>query len=293
MKKNNKNFLLNENNFVLTLIRRKYKCMPKLQKKIADFVLSNPSDVIKMSITKLAQKTGAKSEASIVHFYRNLGFDSFNNFKITLAAEIAGNTFYHVYEDITVGDNIETIKNKIFTGSIKILEDNLYGIDNESLEKAVDLIDKANRILFLGFASSAAVAMYAHFHFSLLGLNCHFSLDSHVNSILVSNLDRNDVVFSISFSGESRDIVIQSKQAKLLAKVIALTGFRDSPLAKIADVCIVTTSEEMNYRTDAMASRIVQLAVIDTLFIGLALRKGKEGLDKLLKSRQSLSYLKF
>jgi len=64
-------------------------------------------------------------------------------------------------------------------------------------------------------------------------------------------------------------------------------------LGKIADVCITTEGEEMNYRTDAMASRIAQLAIIDVIFTALAIRKGPTGLSNLLRARQSLSYLKY
>jgi len=49
----------------------------------------------------------------------------------------------------------------------------------------------------------------------------------------------------------------------------------------------------MNYRTDAMASRIAQLAIIDVIFTALAIRKGPTGLSNLLRARQSLSYLKY
>jgi DNA-binding MurR/RpiR family transcriptional regulator len=106
-----------------------------------------------------------------------------------LAAEISGNTFYHVYEDIKIDDGIETIKNKIFSGSIKMLDNNLHFINSEVLQKATDI-----------------------------------------------------------------------------------------------DVCITTNSEEVNYRTDAMVSRIVQLAVIDTIFTVLALRKKGDGLNRSLKT---------
>ena len=54
-----------------------------------------------MSITELTHKTGTKSESTIVRFYRQLGFDSYHDFKVTLATEIAGNSFYHTFEDIT------------------------------------------------------------------------------------------------------------------------------------------------------------------------------------------------
>lgn len=289
----NKKIILQRRAPILQQLSRNYNFLPNIQQKIAKIILDNPSKAIKMSISQIAQEAGAKSEASVVHFYRGLGFESFSDFKINLAAEISGNTFYHVYEDIKVDDDIETIKNKIFSGSIKVLNDNISFIDSKALNDAVELIEKSKRIILIGFASSGVIAMYAHFYFSLLGFDCHFTPDAHVSSILTANLGKNDLIFAISYSGESRDVVVQAKQARPLAKVIALTGFADSPLGKIADVCITTVSEEMNYRTDAMVSRIVQLAVIDTLFISLAIRKGNSGLNNLLKARQSLSYLKF
>lgn len=288
----NKKIILKQRAPILQQLSRNGNSLPKIQQKIGKLIVNNPSKVTKMSISQIAQEAGAKSEASVVHFYRRLGFESFSDFKVNLAAEIAGNTFYHVYEDIKIGDDIEAIENKIFSGSIKVLNDNMNFIDSKTLNDTVELIEKSKRIILIGFASSAAIAMYAHFYFSLLGFDCHFTTDAHVSSILAANLEINDLIFAISYSGESRDVVVQAKQAKPLAKVIALTGFADSPLGKIADVCITTVSEEMNYRTDAMVSRIVQLAVIDTLFVSLAIRKGNTGLNNLLKARQSLSYLK-
>ncbi len=289
----NKNNFLRRDISIIQQLTREINSLPEIQQKIGRVVLENPAKVVKISISQLAQEAGAKSEASVVRFYRNLGFESFSDFKITLAAEISGETFYSVYEDIKIDDDIETVKNKIFSGSIRVINDNMNFIESRVLSDAVELIEKANKIILIGFASSAAVAMYAHFYFSFLGFNCHFTSDAHVGSILTANLEKDDLVFAISYSGESRDVVVQAKQAKPLAKVIALTGFAESPLGKIADVCITTTSEEMNYRTDAMASRVVQIAVIDVLFTSLAIRKGSVGLNTLLKARQSLSYLKF
>lgn len=291
--KNNKKITLNNRHLILKEIAKNIGSFPKIQREIGKVIMDNPSRIVKMSITKLAQEAGAKSEASIVRFYRRLGFDSFFDFKISLAAETAGKVFHHIHEDIKIDDDVETIKNKIFAGSIKILETNMYSIESETLERAIELIEKSRRIIIIGFGASAAIAMYVHFEFSLLGFNCHFSPDSHLSSILTAGLDKNDLIFAVSYSGESKDVVVQAGRAKPLAKVIAITGFYDSSLAKVSDVYITTTGEEMNFRTDAMVARIVQLAVIDTLFTSLVIRRGKEGLEGLLRARHSLSYLKY
>jgi len=45
-------------------------------------VLNDPSKVIKMSISQLAKEAGARSEASVVRFYRTIGFESFSDLKL-------------------------------------------------------------------------------------------------------------------------------------------------------------------------------------------------------------------
>jgi RpiR family carbohydrate utilization transcriptional regulator len=278
---------------IMTSIRRSLKKMTRTQQQIAKFVLKQPQKVLKISISQLAMESGAKSEASVVRFYRLLGFSGYHDFKVTLATEIAGKSFYHTYEDITEKDDIDTIKRKIFQGAIKTLDENQALLTRELLEKAVHTIEKAQRIIFLGYATSAAVALNAYFKFSQLGLNCHFSQDPHINAAILAEPRKGDVIFAISHSGESKDVVIPSQNAKPLAKVIALTGIPDSPLGKVADVCIATFSEEMNYRTDAMITRLVQTAVVETLFTAITLRRGPQALDRLSKTRKMLSYLKY
>jgi RpiR family carbohydrate utilization transcriptional regulator len=278
---------------VLNIIRRKSPKMTPLQRNIAEYILRQPEKVIKMSITRLADETGVRSESSIVKFYRILGFSSYHDFKVTMATELAGTSFYHTYEDITAEDGIEDIKRKIFLGAMQTLRENLLAVTEETLLKAVELIENATRIVFLGYASSAAIAYDLYFMFTRLGFNCIFCMDSHVNAVTLADPRPGDVIFCVSYSGESKDVVIPVKAAKPPARVIALTGFADSPLGKIADVCITTISEEMNYRTDAMVSRIVQVAIIETLFIAVGLRKGPPMWDRLKKTRQSLSYLKY
>jgi RpiR family carbohydrate utilization transcriptional regulator len=239
---------------IMHTIRRKQKDMTPIQLNIAYYVLSQPAKVVKMSISNLAMETGAKSESSVVRFYRTLGFASYHDFKVTLATEIAGKSFYHTYEDITINDDLKTIKQKIFQGAMKTLDENISALDDATLMKAVEIIENAKRLFFIGYASSGAVAYDAFLKFSGMGFYCQFSTDSYINAMLLSYPNEVDVVICISHSGESKDIVIPIQAAKPLAKIIAITGFPDSHLGKIADVCISTISEEMNYRTDVMVS---------------------------------------
>ena len=72
------------------------------------------------------------------------------------------------------------------------------------------------------------------------------------------------------------------------AKVIAITRYGRSPLQKLADVVLHTLSPETAYRSEAMASRMAQLALIDTLMVALYLRRQPGSSDLLGRARRAL-----
>ncbi len=257
---------------VLQTIMDRVGSLTRIQRSIAEYVLKHPDQTFKMSITELARKTGAKSESTVVRFYRDLGFESYHDFKVTLATEIAGNSFYHTYEDITSDDSITTVKRKFFEGSAKTLHRNMYSISDVLLQQAVDLICGCKRLIIIGFGTSGSLASDAYFKFLRLGIHCFYYPDPHYTAVMLAEPQEHDVVLAISYSGESKGAVIPVKKARPVAKVIAITGAKDSPLGNIADVCIATESEEVNYRTDAMIALIVHVAVVGTLFTGVSLR---------------------
>lgn len=282
-------------NEILSEIRARVGSLPQIQQQIAAYIIEHPQDVVRMSISHLAMQTGAKSEASIVKFYRSLGFSGYHDFKVTLATQIAGRSFHNPDDDtqINVDDDIPTIRKKIFVSSIHVLEDNNSSIDDEVLKKTIEVLENAKRVIILGYGTSAVAAYDLFVKLSRLGIDCHFSLDSHVNALILADPREGDVLFAISYSGESRDVVMQAERVKGLAKIIALTGESDSPLAEIADVCIAVRSFETAYRIDAMVSRMVQITIIDILFTSLAVRGGDAALARLARSRQGISFLKF
>lgn len=278
---------------LLRQIEERMSDMSDVQRNIGRFILENPEEAFRISITKLAHRSGAKSESTVVRFYRLLGFESYNDFKVTLATQIAGNTFYFTNEQITRDDSVGEVKLKMFNGAIAALRTNVSAIPDSVLEETVSLLDGARRVYFIGFAASGAVAQDAYFRFSRLGLNCYFSPDPHLTAVVLAEPQEGDVIIGISQSGESKDVVIPIKRARPPARVVAITTQVDSPLGNTADIIIATTTEELNYRTDAMITHLVQQITLGTLFTSLSLRRGEAALSRLEKTKQALSYLKY
>ena len=66
--------------------------------------------------------------------------------------------------------------------------------------------------------------------------------------------------------------------------MLVITSDRNSPLARKADVTLLTISEETSFRSESLASRIVQLALIDSLYTSVMLanpRKSKNSLQSI------------
>jgi RpiR family transcriptional regulator, carbohydrate utilization regulator len=67
--------------------------------------------------------------------------------------------------------------------------------------------------------------------------------------------------------------ILRRKVAKKAgARTICITNYGKSPLHAYADVVLYTMARETQFRTEAMASRIAQLGIVDALIACLALK---------------------
>ena len=63
-----------------------YPSLGAAEKRVADFLMADPSRVLPLSITELAEQSGG-SEATIVRLAKRLGFSGYQQLKISIAQE--------------------------------------------------------------------------------------------------------------------------------------------------------------------------------------------------------------
>lgn len=98
-----------------------------------------------------------------------------------------------------------------------------------------------------------------------------------------------DVAIAVSYSGETPDVVYAFRTAREAgAKCIAITNYSGSQITEYAQITLLTSAPIPVFRSGAMASRIAQLSVIDTLFVGTAIRRYAETLKALEQTEQAL-----
>lgn len=252
---------------LITKITAQIPRLTKSEQRVAAYITKNPQTAIFQSISELADHSNT-SEATVVRTCKSLGFSSYQEFKVLLAQAIA-NPDQVLYGAIRIEDNapVSTIIDSVFDNSIQTLRLTQSSLDIHVLEQATELLCHARRVFILGLGGSHAIAIDLQHKLLRLGIDAVYHPDLHMQRISIANqVTSEDVLFAISHSGSSKDVVDNTAIAKKMnAKIITLTGAEKSPLSAYADVRLCTLSDETKHSIVSHSSRLAQLAVIDVL----------------------------
>lgn len=269
------------------LIKQIYNTMTESEKKIAEYLFNDSSEVYKFSASQLATITGT-SAASVVRFSRKLGFKGFQEFKIALAKDESISNEVLEYDYIDTNDTIKEVMLKISNKNVQSINDTVALLDKKNIEEAVKIIQNAKNIYIFGVGQSALIGMDLQYKLIRIHKNVMMSLDSHTQISMSANMSEGDVAIGISYSGKTKEVynsLIKAKEKG--AKCVTITKFGNNPIASLGDIKIQVPSVEKDLRVGAISSRIAQLTVIDILFIGVA-KDNFSTVDKYLKETRSM-----
>ena len=283
----------NKNISAMTLKLQTLKpSLSRSEKKVIEYILEHPEEVIYLSVSGLAEKSGV-SDATVVRSCRKVGMNGYQDLKVTLAQDIV-TPLQSIHEEIEERDSISQITKKVFQSTMHTLEYTCDTLRNENMEKAVGILENSKRINIYGLGNSHSIALDLQHKLMRLSIDAVAFTDSHMQMIASTNMKDSDCVFAISHSGSSKDIVDAAKAAKENgAKVIAMTNIGRSPLSDVADVQLTTMSKESKYHIVALASRVAQMTIIDAIYTIIAFRKKAkaiEGFRKIEKGLESKKY---
>ena len=257
---------------IIAQIHNKYKELTETEQKVASYVLANAEAVTQMTAKELAEQCGTVASA-VIRFCKSVGRDGFSELKIALAKEL-GTTRTDPSEKMPAfceNDTTSDIFSKVFGSGIRTLQDTLQMLDLERMEKIVQTLRRANRVLILGVGTSSVIAVDAQYRFSQLGLPAIACTDVLFMNVSAINLQKGDAVLCISHSGRTRGVVDAMRHAKDAgATAIAITSFAGSPLAKESDFAITVFADEENYPVEAVSARVAHICLIDALMMSLA-----------------------
>lgn len=256
----------------LEKIQKNLDIFSKSERKVAEVIIEAPQTAIHSSIATLA-KIADVSEPTVNRFCRRLDTKGFPDFKLHLAQSLANGTPY-VNRNVEESDGPDAYTHKIFESTMACLDVAKNSIDPFQINRAVDLLTQAKRISFFGLGASSAVAKDAQNKFIRFNIPIMNFDDIVMQRMSCINSTENDVVVLISHTGRTKSQVEIAHLARENgATVIAITA-KDSPLEQASDLTISLDVPEDTDVYMPMASRIVQMVVIDVLATGFTLRRG-------------------
>ena len=246
------------------------------EKLIAKFILKHKSEVVRMTITQLAD--GSKtSAATVVRFYNTLGYKKYRDFIQSMYhsvhSEIANreDDIYALEKSNPLTLSVEDTIAVVTQLNIESLKNTLRIIETEEVKNAVMAIDRARHVGFYALSGSISVIEDAVFKFERLGVNCRAYTTPHSQLLSSKIMGKDDVAIFISYSGETKDIVETAKAAiDREITTISITRFGESALSALCDINIHHSSIGKSMRTISTRSRVVQQNIIDILYISLA-----------------------
>jgi RpiR family transcriptional regulator, carbohydrate utilization regulator len=256
------------------------------ERKLADYVLEAPREVLDISMTDFATRAGV-SQPTIARFCQALGFSGFREFKIRLAQSVAADV-PTVYRDVRSDEPAAGVAAKVLDRTIGALIAVRNSLSSDSVAAAIGLLSDARRIEFYGAGGSGIVALDMQHKFFKLGVPSVAYSDPHTYTTSAALLGAGDVVIAISNTGRTRDILDACRSALSGgAKVIAITH-GNSPLARLASVGLFANVDEDTDIFSPMTSRVSHLAIGDILAVGLALARGPALAEKLAEAKDVL-----
>ncbi len=270
----------------LEKIQKNLDIFSKSERKVAEVIIEAPQTAIHSSIATLA-KLADVSEPTVNRFCRRLDTKGFPDFKLHLAQSLANGTPY-VNRNVEESDGPDAYTHKIFESTMATLDVAKNSLDPAQINRAVDLLIQAKRISFFGLGASSAVAKDAQNKFIRFNIPITNFDDTLMQRISCTNCTENDVVVLISHTGRTKSQVeIAHLARKNGATVIAITA-KDTPLDHASSLSITLDVIEDTDVYMPMASRIVQMTVIDVLATGFTLRRGSGFRENLKRVKEAL-----
>lgn len=256
----------------LSRLRSLRSTLPPAEVRVADLVLSDARRVASLTITQLAAEA-ATSETSVLRFARRLGLAGYPGLRLALveAAAAERDRGTRRLTDVSDSDTLDDIVEKVAHADAAAVEDTARRLSRTTLAAIAEAFTAARRVDLFGVATSGLVAADLQLKLHRIGIATHAWTDAHLALTSVSLLGPGDVALVFSHSGTTVEAVEVLEAAKAAgATAVAITNAERSPVAKAADLVLLTSGNETNQRSAATASRIGALTVVDILFLATA-----------------------
>ena len=245
--------------------------MTPLESEIASYILNNKNVVTKLKIQELADILFI-SKSAIHRFVKKIGFNGFNDLKVSIAKENAdlleNNSYINVNYPFQAKDNPRQIAFKLLELYEKAIKDTFEYVDLAQIKAVSQLIDSADVIDVYTHAHNSNIAENFQDKMLTIGrsVNCPSSFYNQRLTVLAS--DQKHVAIILSYSGKATFILpIVKKLYEKGVKVIQIGKAGSNYYSQYVTYHLsISDSENNRDRMSQFSSHIAMQYIMDVLY---------------------------
>ena len=242
--------------------------MTPLESEIASYILNNKDAVTKLKIQELADILFI-SKSAIHRFVKKIGFNGFNDLKVSIAKENAdlleNNSYINVNYPFQAKDNPRQIAFKLLELYEKAIKDTFEYVDLDQIKAVSQLIDSADVIDVYTHAHNSNIAENFQDKMLTIGksVNCPSSFYNQRLTVLAS--DQKHVAIILSYSGKATFILpIVKKLYEKGVKVIQIGKAGSNYYSQYVTYHLsISDSENNRDRMSQFSSHIAMQYIMD------------------------------
>ena len=270
-----------------------YPDLSRQLKKCAAYILDHPSEVATLSMRQVASRASVPP-SNMHRLARSLGFQNYNEFRDIFRDSVtelsvgypqkAGQLQADVGES-DLGDALGAFRQAASANLDQLFD----GMDPAAMQRAIDALTAARKVIVVGMHASFSFANYFHY-VAAMGLR-NWHLVTRLNGELsdqIEDLSPSDVVVGIALKPCAADTIKVARRARDAgARVIGITDSRTSPLAVCSTDVLLAPVRGPSF----FESYIATTALIEVLVGMVVARGGKsivENIDKIERCRREM-----
>jgi DNA-binding MurR/RpiR family transcriptional regulator len=215
--------------------------------QIIDYILKNKQDFVHQSIQSLAANFFTVPN-TITRLSKKLGYDGFSQLKNSMKEELKPSLppqeegiYHHIQKTFEL-------------------------IDMERIETTAKLIHDAKRALFFAVGDTTVFCEMMVRNLRVAGKTAEFSVHRHEMIHMIDQMNQHDVLFLISFSGETKQILEMAELAKQKeSNIISLTHFSRNSLQETAAINLFCYAPKKIKNGYNISDRTPAMIVLQTL----------------------------
>jgi DNA-binding MurR/RpiR family transcriptional regulator len=261
--------------------------LSKAHAKIAEAILHHPTIFIEKPIEHLVTWLSV-SAPTITRFSRTIGCDGLRDLKLKVMSSMRVGMRY--LEPVTPPDTLAEAQERVVLRAQRAVLAAQKTIDAAMLDRVIDALARSHMIFAFGSGGvSSWMVEEIHNRLFRLGLRITSSSDHQMQMMLAATVERGDVVFVSSLSGNNAEVIKAARiAADYGATTVALT-VRDTPLAKAVALPLTIDIADDGDVLGPTSLRYAFLVAVDMLGYGAAIRNRAHAQEKLRRIKQQFT----